>query len=165
MKLTKLVLLIFLSTSLSGCSWLSSFFIVNKTSDKISITYSLNPTSKDDYSYALKDEINFNELNNEEKEDNIDLIGKYIEKEYSKEVIDGIEVYSVIIEPNTALCGGFNLPFFHYGQTDERHKIFENLLEMTIIRFDTKDTIVLSPTSIADFSRPLNPHHIALIFD
>ncbi|MBL0049227.1 MAG: hypothetical protein IPP32_14165 [Bacteroidetes bacterium] len=125
----------------------------------------MKPTAEKDYDYALKDTLEFNKLKADKDINDDHIIGDNFEQDFSKKIVNGKELYSVIIMPNTALCGGYNMPFFKFSWAEERHRVFTNVIEMTIIRLDTKDTIYLNPTLLADFSRQFGEHHIALIFD
>lgn len=167
MKKIRIIIFLFLCTTLSGCSWLSSFYIVNDTDKSIIITYKLKQTPEDDYYYALKDTIKFFKLIKSEDgqidrklSSNSPIQGEFIKRTQNK-----IEFYSLTIEAKTLVSSGQNLGNFNYLDSSKRHEIFNNLIEMTIIRNDTKDTLILKKAMIADFSRPFGRHDIALIFD
>jgi hypothetical protein len=106
MRRLRNITLLLLTTSLSSCSWLSCFYIINMTSDKIIITYTLTTTDPNDYDYALKDTLEFNKLTTDENSnpnkntvDDDDLIGNSYNQEYSKQIIEGKEIYSVTLKP------------------------------------------------------------------
>lgn len=159
-------------TVLSSCSWESGFYIINKTSNQIIITYTLTSSDASKYEYALKESLEFYNLTVEENPnpnknniDDSDLIGAEYQQDYSKQTFGGNETYTITLKPNTAICGGHQLPYFTYTQKDKRHQIFNNVLQMTVIRLDTKDTVTLKPALLSDFSRPFGKYDIALIFD
>ncbi len=159
------LLLLIASTTFSSCSWLSSFFIINNTSKNIIVTYTLKPTADKDYAYALKDTLIFTKLRHNENINDDKILGNHFTYEYSKQLLNGNENYSVTILPKTAMSSGYRIPFFTFSNTEERHKIFNNLIEMTIVRIDANDTIKLNSTLLPDFSRQFGEHQIALIFD
>jgi hypothetical protein len=158
----------FLCTTLSSCSWVSSFYIINDTNKPITIIYKLKSTLKDDDNYALKDTIEFFKLIKSEV-DIIDIkesCNTPIKDEFIKEIEANVESYSVTIKPKNFISSGQNLyENFNFSNHLKRHEIFNNLIEMIIIRNDTKDTLIINKSMIADFSRPFGRHDIALIFD
>jgi len=167
MKKIRIIIFILLCPTLSGCSWISSFYIINDTNNTIIITYKLKPTSEDDDYYALKDTIEFFKLiKNEDGEIERKLsCNSPIQGKFIKNTHNNIEFYSVKIQAQTLVSSGQNLGNFSYLDQLKRHEIFNNLIEMTIIRNDTKDTLTLKKSMIADLSRPFGRHDIALIFD
>ena len=143
--------------------WNSGFYIVNKTNDKIIITYSL--TSDFGKGYAL-DQVKFNKLDTTADRYDDDIIGEPFDQEYSHKVVNGIQEFSITINPSTALCGGLHPPGFGRVPTDQmRHNMFKNIIKLRIIRLDTKDTITLTPSLISDFTTPFGKHHTGLVFD
>ncbi len=172
MKILQIISLLLLVTVLCGCSWRSYFYIINKTSGNISITYTLNAAITSDYDYALADEVKFNHLTTKysadstnSTDDDKDSIVESFTQEYSQQRSSGKAVYSVTLRPQTAMCGGRGLNNFTYSQTEKRHRMFTNVDKMIIIRFDTKDTVTLTPDLLTDFAKPLGKHDIALIFN
>ena len=164
MNKLKLISLIILTTTLSGCVWRSGFFIVNRTNNKIIITYSL--TSKSEHDLALRDTVQFFKLDTSEDMDDDDIIGEPFVQEYSKIFIDGGTRFTVTINPNTAMTGGYNLYGFTYHPSDKRRKeMFDNVINMQVIRMDTKDTVNLKPSLLSDFIKSFGRHHTGLIFD
>ncbi len=152
-----------MSLTLRSCSWSSTFYIINKTKNKILITYSLKPT--EETSYALKDTIEFLKLSKNQDVDDEDLMTENVVSEFSKISENGIEKYNVTIDSNVALSGGERIHNFVFSRTEQRHQIFSNIIEMSVIRMDTKDTVILKPSLLAAFSRPFKRFDIALIFD
>ncbi|HXD93988.1 MAG TPA: hypothetical protein VNX01_12305 [Bacteroidia bacterium] len=166
MKKSKLIILLLLTTLLSGCCvWRSGFFIVNKTNNKIIITYSI--TSNTEGQLALGDEIGFYKLDSTDDIAGGDgVIGESFKNDYTKKVTNGVTEFETIINPNTAMSGGIILPGFTHAPNDKmRHQMFNNIINMRIIRMDTKDTLNLKPSSLSDFTTRVGRHHTGLIFD
>ena len=168
MRKIRIITFLLLTTTLSSCSWVSSFYIINNTKGDILITFKLKPTSKNDTNYALRDTIEFYKVI-KNKDGNID--GKLSTNSptsgrFLKKIEKNIEKYSLTIKASTLISSEQNL-YNNFSYTDEikRHEIFENIIEMTIVRMDTKDTISIKKTMLADFTRPFERHDIALIFD
>ncbi|ALD22349.1 hypothetical protein AM218_15450 [Hymenobacter sp. DG25A] len=150
---------------------MAHFYIINKTLNKITIEYTLTPSAETYGNYALKNEIYFNELKEIENQnlnsnsiDDDEIINKSFEHEYFKKISANLEFYSITLYPGTSMHGE-GLSDFTYSQVNERHEIFNNIIKMKIIRFDTRDTVILKPASLADFSKPFGRNNIALIFD
>ncbi|WP_207432586.1 hypothetical protein [Sabulibacter ruber] len=165
MKKSLLFIYSILVFSLSGCSWLSSFYIINNTQDKIIITFSLMPTQRSDYDFAIKDTIEFYKLKKDWKAEDSKLTKDSSGGTYLKENRDGLEYYKMIINPNSAASSGSNLPNFTFQEKSYRREIFSNIIEMQIIRQDTKDTVWLKPSFLADFSKQLGKFDISLVLE
>ncbi len=163
---------LFLSTFLISCTWVSNFYIINKSSNKIEVTYLFEPNSPDTAENAISKDLRFNyvlangnnSINYNTIED-IDIIGDYYHQEYYKRMLRDKILYSITLEPNTAIHCGRNQFHFSFSQVERRDQMFNNIIEMTIIRYDTNDTVTLKPSMISDFSHPLGKYHFALIFD
>ena len=167
----KLSIIITLTTSLTGCSWISSFYIMNLTKDRIIISYSLKPNRNqnnskyDNCCYALQDTVLFNKLNPKKESYDADILGNSFTQGYSKHITDSAIKFTVVINPNTSIHGGFNIPTFSFYNSEMRHHIFENVINMKVIRVETKDTINLNPALLYNFSRKLGKTQIALVFE
>jgi hypothetical protein len=168
MRHLHLIIIVFLTTSLSSCSWLSSFFIINDTSDVIVITYKLLPTSEKGYEFAITDAVEFHKVV-KKVDGGIDRKQTWDSKadgKFSKTSIDNQEVFTLTLSARTAATfGNSSLLNFSYGSFERRHKIFGNVIEMTIYRTDTQDSVTLKKSMLADLSRPFGRTDIALIFD
>ena len=130
--------------------------------------YKLLPSSKNDFTFAIKDTVRFYNLK-KDTEGNIDpddtknspTKGNYIKSE-----IDNDQVYTLTLSPKTAITFGHDALYnFNYRNIEERHKIFKNVIEITIYRMDTKDTLVLKQSMLADLINPFDKTDIALLFD
>jgi|GEM_PF-3634165 len=165
MKKTKLIIALLFTTLLSACSWRSGFFIVNKTNNKIIITYSI--TSSVEGQFALEDEIMFYKIDSTKGiVGSDDVIGNSFKHDYSKKVTNGVTEFETTINPNSAISGGLILYGFVHSPNDEmRHQMFNNIINMRIIRMDTKDTLNLKPSFLSDFTTRIGRHHTGLIFD
>lgn len=168
MKILRMITATLLTVALSGCSWLSSFFIINNTNNEIIITYELLPTDKNDTELALKDTIEFYKLVKDTK-GNINQNKTFrspINGSYAKTYTTEKQIISLTLLPQTAMtCGQGSLYNFSYDNSKKRHEIFSNVIQMKIYRMDLKDTIVLQQSTLADLSKPFNQTNIALIFD
>lgn len=173
-QVLKLSTIVILTTLLSGCSWVSSFFIMNLTNDRIIISYSLKPnktnsntntTKYGNCCYALEDTILFNKLNPKEESYDDDILGDSFTQEYSKHSTDSLRKFTVVINPHSAISGGYNIPTFSFYNSEMRHHIFENLIEMKVVRVETQDTINLTPALLYNFTRRLGKFQIALVFE
>lgn len=163
MKTLKIILLLTLTVNLSSCSWLSSFYIVNRTRDKIIISYTLKPKTNTFSNYALGDTLIFNKINSNENSCDKDLIGDALRQEYSQKNSNGLENYTIILDPNTSVSGG-QFPGTSYYRAREE-KVFDNISKMNVIRLETKDTIEITPTLLYNFTRPFGKFDLALVFE
>ena len=169
MRNLQVIVIALLATTLSACSWMSSFYIINDTSESIIITYTLLPTDKKAFGYAITDSVVFYGLGEDSNGDierfkktgNTLSTGKHI-----RSLNNHQQVHTLTAPAKSAVTFEYGgLLNFSYGNSEMRDEIFENVVEMKIYRMDTGDSIILTKSMLSDMSRPFGQRNIALVFD
>lgn len=151
MKIITYIITILAFLCISGCLFITNFYVNNNTYSDIEVEIKIKSTRNQ--IFAVLDTVYFYNITSEPKRGNIELIEKRKNAIVHSQKLDSAKIMSFKISPKSAVKtdGGAHNSFFY--SLENRKSLFKNIINMRIISTRLKDAINLSEYHLASFSK------------